>query len=799
MTCLCKKYLPLSEQQACLCDTFVHPEPLQIAAGLRRLPRQMAFFPEFRRAMLADVRTQAALADWRAREKDDLGLMLLEMWAYVCDNISFYDEVIAHEAYVRTAMRRPSIRRLVDLLGYLPKPAVAASVELAAIADGRQEVTLPVGTAFRSGGFDDEGPQVFELTKTARIHPLTNKWDLQAPHPGIVLRSNPSYLLIEPEAEITTGTRLLIIDQNNAAQNQVATVRTVQAIIGKDEQNYTQVIFTQNLKLAHNTSLEGLQLYVATQEARIISSNAGQNLLSLDKQYPLQTGQYVIISQRQNNRWFELDGVSEDRRVASSNNSIRINNSVFNLPDITIPVTRIQLDTSLNNVSRRVGGIWSTSSYTNLTVHYNMVNAGRVVDEAKTTLIASDPLQLSGIIEAPVDGYKPSTYLFEDKNKASLLLNAELDYEQQELGLGQGEAERWTTPLTLPVTAFGNVIQAVRGETVNRETLGSGDASQASQAFKLKKKPLTYIHAPTVDNDQGVESTLKIYVDGILWKEVPSFFGKTEEDQVYIVRQDDEGDSIITFGDGERGQRVPTGVDNIIASYRFGAGAAAPPAGSITQLAKPAKGLRSVKNTLSAYGGGDAEDLDNMRAFAPKSILTLGRAVSMQDMEAVTMAVSGVRMVQSEWRWDGRMQQPVAKIWYIGDAQLKTTISQRLHAVTDPSTPIQVVPATAIPAHLNLNVKIDPRYLEEKVVTALFDVLLGEKTGLLRPEQLKIGQPLFRSVLFAAVMSVEGSIAVEDISWHNTLFCDAAQDPGAGNYFDFEQGSLIINGNSSVQ
>jgi len=107
----------------CLCDEFVFPDPPDIGAGLTTLPRQIASFPEFRRAMLHQLKTEAVniidknnqkvtvlpFAGWRARDKNDLGIMLLEMWAYVCDSISFYDEVIADESYVE----RPVSRELV--------------------------------------------------------------------------------------------------------------------------------------------------------------------------------------------------------------------------------------------------------------------------------------------------------------------------------------------------------------------------------------------------------------------------------------------------------------------------------------------------------------------------------------------------------------------------------------------------------------------------------------------------------------------------------------------------------------
>ena len=105
----------------CPCDELKHPAKPEITAGLPSLRRQLAGFPEFRVAMLRDIPKYAALHQWRAREGNDLGIMLLEMWAYVLDVIGFYDERIANESYLRTAVNRSSLRKLVasDLLAEL--------------------------------------------------------------------------------------------------------------------------------------------------------------------------------------------------------------------------------------------------------------------------------------------------------------------------------------------------------------------------------------------------------------------------------------------------------------------------------------------------------------------------------------------------------------------------------------------------------------------------------------------------------------------------------------------------------
>ena len=174
---------------SCTCDRVVHPAPLDIPPGLSRIYRQVAGFPGFREAMLHSASAPdhaAQLGTWRGTGPRDLGVMLLEMWAYVADILAFYDEVHAHECYLRTSRREESVRDLVARLGYRPRPAVASMVELALLADGRAPLTLPAGTAFRSAAFADEPPQVFEISGDVTIHPLRSRWDVLPPRPVIV-------------------------------------------------------------------------------------------------------------------------------------------------------------------------------------------------------------------------------------------------------------------------------------------------------------------------------------------------------------------------------------------------------------------------------------------------------------------------------------------------------------------------------------------------------------------------------------------------------------------------------------
>ena len=103
------------------------------------------------------------------------------------------------------------------------------------------------------------------------------------------------------------------------------------------------------------------------------------------------------------------------------------------------------------------------------------------------------------------------------------------------------DRDRTTLQLASPLTNVydratvrinANVAAATHGESV-KELLGSGDATLAYQAFTLRQPPLTYVSA---DTPSGSASTLKIYVNDVLWQEAPFFYGHGATERIYILR-----------------------------------------------------------------------------------------------------------------------------------------------------------------------------------------------------------------------------------------------------------------------
>jgi hypothetical protein len=91
----------------------VCPEEPQPAPDIDYLAKDYA---SFRRLMLD--RMAVLMPQWRERNAADLGVMLVEALAYTADQLSYQQDAVATEAYLRTARQRISLRRHARLMDY---------------------------------------------------------------------------------------------------------------------------------------------------------------------------------------------------------------------------------------------------------------------------------------------------------------------------------------------------------------------------------------------------------------------------------------------------------------------------------------------------------------------------------------------------------------------------------------------------------------------------------------------------------------------------------------------------------
>ena len=85
-------------------------------------------------------------------------------------------------------------------------------------------------------------------------------------------------------------------------------------------------------------------------------------------------------------------------------------------------------------------------------------------------------------------------------------------------------------------------------------------------------------------------------------------------DRNFFTETDDQDKTTIIFGDGINGMRLPTGRENITATYRVGLGSVGNVAAdAISQLATRPFGVKAVASPLAAAGGVDRDGVDQGR------------------------------------------------------------------------------------------------------------------------------------------------------------------------------------------
>ena len=193
-------------------------------------------------------------------------------------------------------------------------------------------------------------------------------------------------------------------------------------------------------------------------------------------------------------------------------------------------------------------------------------------------------------------------------------------------------------PATLRVRA--NVVAATHGETVS-QVLGSGDATQALQRMVTRRGPLTYVGAA---DGVGVEEHARgARRRGGLGAGRVARRSRPGPSRVVTVRAREDGTVTVTAGDGVHGARLPTGTENVKATYRVGIGAdGALVAGQLTLLPRRPLGIRGATNPGATHDWAAPEALTEARINAPLRIRTLDRAVSIADHGDFAAGFAGV-------------------------------------------------------------------------------------------------------------------------------------------------------------
>lgn len=324
----------------------------------------------------------------------------------------------------------------------------------------------------------------------------------------------------------------------------------------------------------------------------------------------------------------------------------------------------------------------------------------------------------------------------------------------------------FTSPLQriyerVTISINANIVSALQTQTIADEILGSGDGAIPHQSFPLTEYPLSSFPAATA---KGNRNAVTVTVDGVEWRGVDSMIDSLPSDQVYTLRRDRNGRATVSFGDGRHGARLPSGSDNVIATYGIGIGTNGNvPADRLQQMLQPPQYAETVTNPLPARSGTAADTRDILRRIAPVTTLSLGRIVGLMDFETFALDFAGIAKAQATALpppggrrvclvvagQDGAAVTP-------GSA-LHARLSDAIAAASDPGLSCILVSCTPRLFALAARLAIDPRHDADSVIAAA-RLLLLERFGFIARN---FGQGLAASAVITALQTVPGVDGVE--------------------------------------
>ena len=202
--------LACDEQFDCRVPPTPPPSPVELPVAIDYLSKD---YPSFRQALLDFI--SARVPGWIERSEADLGMMLLELFAYTADNLSYMQDRVANEAYLVTATQRRSVAGHLQLIGYQMDEGASAHTWLQFQVRSPRTLTTNTKVSNRPKTVS-EPVVVFEPLGEAKLDPRHNSIGLYTwGNADCFLRSDATSAALEGGyPNLKAGDYLLIADDD---------------------------------------------------------------------------------------------------------------------------------------------------------------------------------------------------------------------------------------------------------------------------------------------------------------------------------------------------------------------------------------------------------------------------------------------------------------------------------------------------------------------------------------------------------------------------------------------------------
>jgi hypothetical protein len=254
-----------TETSSCACGccagTSVQTPQLELnRSGLNALTYRVGAWASFKESMLARLSSSdyPALQVLKTRADDDFTIAFLDATSIVLDILTFYQERLVNESYLRTATQLRSLTELSRLIGYQPAPGVAASTYLAFSlkqASGQPSdpaalpITIPQGTQAQSVPAQGQKPQTFETAADIQAKADWNALPVRTGSPWAPAGGDHSVYLAGTATQLQPGDLFLVVGDERSVSpaNENWDVRVVATVTTDGQNNRTCVTWNPGL------------------------------------------------------------------------------------------------------------------------------------------------------------------------------------------------------------------------------------------------------------------------------------------------------------------------------------------------------------------------------------------------------------------------------------------------------------------------------------------------------------------------------------------------------------------------
>ncbi|MFI6512969.1 baseplate J/gp47 family protein [Streptosporangium sp. NPDC050855] len=195
-----------------------------------------------------------------------------------------------------------------------------------------------------------------------------------------------------------------------------------------------------------------------------------------------------------------------------------------------------------------------------------------------------------------------------------------------------------TQEVTVPAAGGTAVVPVAEGRTTTKMLLGVSDGTEL-QKFEIPNRGV-------------IDGSVRVHVEApyadLEWTYVARLIYSAPHDPVFTIRPDPEGSVSLLFGDGVNGEIPPLG-SRVYATFRSGEGRNGNlGAGHIWTMSDGIDGVTlattpaGVPISTAMTGGGDREDIEEIRRNASLAYAAFGRAITLDDYSKIALTVPGV-------------------------------------------------------------------------------------------------------------------------------------------------------------